>query len=77
MHKWLCRALLSDALARTGIKFPSNGIMLDLSVIGQVCSLGEMLSEHAVFVFVDATLTGTVRLREVYLDAGYLGEPSG
>ena len=36
-----------------------------------------MLPEQAVFVLVDATLTGTVRFGEVYLDAGYLGEPSG
>ena len=60
---------------RTGIKFPSDGIKLDLSETGEVCSLGEILPEQAVGVLVYAALPRPVRVGEVDLYAGHLGEP--
>ena len=74
-HKQFCRALPSKVLTRTGIKFPSDGIKLDLSETGEVCSLGEILPEQAVGVLVDAALPKTVRVGEVDLDSGHPGEP--
>ena len=76
-HKEFGRALPSEALARTGIKLPGDGIKLDLSETGEVCSLGEILPEQAVGVLVDAALPRSVRVGEVYLDAGQLGERFG
>ena len=74
-NKQFCRALPSKVLTRTGIKFPSDGIKLDLSETGEVCSLGEILPEQAVGVLVDAALPKTVRVGEVDLDSGHPGEP--
>ena len=74
-HKQFCRALPSEALTRTGKKLPGDGIKLDLSETGEVFSLGEILPEQAVGVLVDAALPRTVRVGQVDLDAGHLGEP--
>ena len=76
-YKQVCRALPSEALTRTGKKLPGDGIKLDLSETGEVCSLGEIVPEQAVGVLVDAALTRTVRVGEVDLDAGHLGKPFG
>ena len=67
-HKQFCRALPSGALTRMGIKFPGDGIKLELSETGEVCSPGEILPEQAVGVLVDAALPMTVRVGEVGLD---------
>ena len=71
-HKQFCRAL-----TRTGTKLSGDCIQLDLSETGAVCSLREILPEQAVGVLVDVALPRTVRVGEVDLDAGYLGEPLG
>ena len=76
-HKQFCRALPSEALTRTGKKLPGDGIKLDLSETGEVFSLGEILPEQAVGVLVDAALPRTVRVGQVDLDAGHIGEPFG
>ena len=73
--KQFCRALPSEALSRTAIKLPGDAIKLDLSKTEEVCSPGEILPEQAVGLLVDAALPRTVRVGEVDLDAGHLGEP--
>ena len=62
---------------RTDIKLPGDGIKLDLRDTGEVCSLREIVPEQAVGVLVAAALSRTVRVGEVDLDAGHLGEPFG
>ena len=42
-HKQFCRAFLSEALTRIGIKLPGVGIKLDLSENGEIYLLGELL----------------------------------
>lgn len=76
-YKQFCRALPSEALTRTGIKLPGDGIKLDLSETGEVCSLGEILPEQAVGVLFEAALPRTVRVGEVDFTAGHFGEPFG
>ena len=72
-HKQFGRALPSEALMRTGIKFPGDGIKLDLCTTGEICLLGKIVPERAVGSLVDAALSRTVRVGEVDLDASHLG----
>ena len=74
-HKQFCRALPSEALTRAVIRSLGDDIKIDLSETGEVYSLGEILPEQAVGVLVDVALPRTVRVGEVDLDAGHLGEP--
>ena len=76
-YKQFCRALPSEALTRTSIKLPGDGIKLDLSKTEAVCSLGQLLPEQSIGVLVAAALPRAVRVGEVDLDAGHLGEPFG
>ena len=74
-HEEFGRASEVEALARSCIELPGNGIEFGLSESGKVCALGEILPEQAVGVLVDAALPGAVRIGEVDIAAGHLGEP--
>lgn len=61
--------------ARMVTKLPGAGIALDLTLNGDVYSLGQLLPEQAVGVFAVAARPRTVRVGERDLDAFHLGEP--
>src|ERR1035437_6142331 len=68
--KSVCReqfggAFEAEGLSRAGVQLPGNGIEFLLSEDTQVSSLGEVLPEQTVCVFVDATLPGAVRVGKV------------
>lgn len=68
-HEQFGGLLLAEALARPGIKSPSNGIRFRLGKIQGVCSLGEVLPEQCVDVLVDAALPTAMRMGEIDADA--------
>lgn len=67
-HKQFGRALPVEALARTGVELPGNGIKLGLSVSRKVGPLGKILAKQSVGVLVDPALPGAVRIGEEHLD---------
>jgi hypothetical protein len=65
--KSVCReqfggAFEAKGFSRTGVQLPGNGIEFLLREASQVSSLGEVLSEQTIGVFVDAALPGAVRM---------------
>ena len=64
-HEQFGRLLPAEALARPGIKSPSNGIRFRLGKIQGVCPLGEVLPEQWVNVLVDAALPTAMRMGEI------------
>src|ERR1035437_1038180 len=68
--KGVCReqfggAFKAEGFSRTSVQLPRNSIEFLLSKASQVSSFGEVLSEQAVGIFVDATLPWTVRIGKV------------
>ena len=74
-HKQFGRTLPLEALARSGVELPSDGIEFGLGESRQVGALGEILPEQAVGVLVDAALPRAVRIGEVDIDPGHFREP--
>ena len=77
--KSVCReqfggAFEAEGFSRTRIQLPGHGIEFRLSETTQVSSLGEVLSEQAIGIFVDATLPWAVRIGKVNFHAGRLGQ---
>ena len=68
--KQLSGALEAERFARPSVWLPSDGIQFFLSEAAQVAALGQVLSQHAVGVFVDAALPGTMPVGEVHLHPG-------
>jgi hypothetical protein len=58
----------------SGIEFEGDVIQVILGEAGQVGSLGQVLAQQAVGVFVRSALPWAVRIGEVHLDAGALGQ---
>ena len=68
--KSVCReqfggAFEAEGLSRTGVQLPGNSIEFRLREATQVSSLGEVLPEQAVGIFVDAALPWAVRIGKV------------
>ena len=55
-HKQFSGASEVEALARSSVKLPGNGIEVDLRETGEVGSLREILAQQAIGVLVDAAL---------------------
>ena len=77
--KSVCReqfggAFEAEGFSWTGVQLPGNGIEFLLSEVTQVSSLGEVLPEQAVGVFIDATLPGAVRIGKVNFHTGGLSQ---
>ncbi len=68
--KQLGRAFEAEGFSRTGVQLPGNGIEFLLREATQISSLGEVLPEQAVGVFVDATLPWAVRIGKVDFHTG-------
>lgn len=68
------RALEVEALTRTHIQLQRYGIQLFLAVYRQVRSLGQVLADQAVDVFVAAALPRAVRVAEVNCHPSLLGD---
>ena len=69
-----CWALPVEGLAGSGVERPCDGVEVVLGVATEVVSLGEILAQQAVGVFVDAALPWAVWVGEVDLDARLLGQ---
>ena len=65
-----------EDFARPVVEPLSDDVEVVLGVCAEVGSLGEILSDEAVGVFVAAALPGAVGIGEPDLDAGILGELS-
>lgn len=77
--KSVCReqfggAFEAEGFSWAGVQLPGNGIEFFLREVSQVSSLGEVLSEQAVGVFVDAALPWAVRIGKVNFHAGGQGQ---
>jgi hypothetical protein len=68
------RTLEVEALKRTHVQLQCNGIQLFLAVSRLVRSLGQVLADQTVDVFVAATLPRAVRVAEVNRYACFLGD---
>jgi len=66
---------VAQQLACSGVQFPGHRVQLFLSEATHVASLGQVLSQQAVGVLVDAALPGTVQIGEVDRHPGGFRQP--
>ena len=69
------RTVKGEALSRSGIELPGNGIEFGLRESREIGSLGKILAKQAVGIFVDAALPRAVRIGEIDSDASDFGKP--
>lgn len=74
-HEQFGGTLPTEGFSRSDVELPGHGIGFGLSEAGEIHPLGEILTQQAMGVFVDAALPGAVRVGEVDRNASEFGQP--
>lgn len=70
--KQLRGAFKAQRFPRPGVELPGDGVELILGEGTQVGTLGQILPQQTIGIFIDATLPGTMRISKVNLHPGRL-----